>query len=90
MIDIDIIKERIGIPSGTDVYDEEIESYIDDCVEDMRASGVSEEILDAALPSVLTAATFYVRAHWGNDRSDTELYLKLYREKVFRLSLEGE
>ena len=31
----------------------------------------------------------YVKAYLGNDRSDTRMYLDLYRKKVFRMTLEG-
>ena len=40
-------------------------------------------------PRVLTAVTLYVKAYLGNDRSDTRMYLDLYRKKVFRMTLEG-
>lgn len=33
--------------------------------------------------------TLYVKAYLGNDRSDTRMYLDLYRKKVFRMTLEG-
>ena len=62
-----------------------------DCLEDMKASGVPERLLDKPRkPPVITAVTLYVKAYLGDDRSDTEMYLKLYRQKVFRLTLEDE
>lgn len=54
----------------------------------MIASGVPEAIINEENPSVVTATTFYVKAHLGDDRSDTEKYMDLYRKKVFRLTLE--
>ena len=38
----------------------------------------------------VTAATLYVKAYIGDDRTDTEKYLDLYRKKVFRLTMEAE
>jgi hypothetical protein len=90
MSKIDLIKERCGIASGITVYDDEIESYIEDCEEDMIASGVKKDIIKAEKAGVITAITMYVKAHLGNDRSDTNKYMDLYRKKVFRLTLEGE
>lgn len=82
------IKKRCGISVG--VYDAEIGDYIDDCTEEMIASGVPPDMIKAENPQVLTAVTLYVKAHIGNDRSDTGRYMDLYRKKVFRLTLEGE
>ena len=41
-------------------------------------------------PQIMTAVSCYVKAYLGDDRTDTEKYLDLYRKKVFRLTLEGE
>ncbi|HJB15203.1 MAG TPA: hypothetical protein IAA05_04065 [Candidatus Blautia excrementipullorum] len=83
---LEIIKERCGIPEEIEVYDKDIALYLKDCLEDMKASGVPESILDD--PRAVTAATLYVKAHLGDDRTDTEKYMELYRQKVFRLTLE--
>lgn len=56
----------------------------------MIASGVPEQIVKRGGPEVVTAVTFYVKAYLGDDRTDTEKYLDLYRKKVFRLTLEDE
>lgn len=89
---LELIKKRCGI--SVSVYDEEIKAYIADCREEMIASGVPETLFpeDTSSPDnqVLTAVTLYVKAYLGNDRSDTEKYLDLYRKKVFRLTLEGD
>lgn len=90
---LEMIKKRCGI--SVSVYDEDIEAYITDCREDMLAAGVPERMLpesqDAEVdPQVLTAVTLYVKAYLGNDRSDTEKYMDLYRKKVFRLTLERD
>lgn len=86
---LECIKKRCGIASFVDVYDSDIGIYIEDCREDMIASGVPEDIaVSDSHAGVLTAVTLYVKAYIGNDRTDTERYLELYRNRVFRLSLE--
>lgn len=86
------VKKHCGIAEGITVYDEEIASYLDDCEQDLKASGVTEAVLQAEehRNQILTAVTLYVKAYLGNDRADTEKYLDLYRKKVFRLTLEGD
>lgn len=89
---LELIKKRCGI--SVSVYDEDIENYITDCREDMLAAGVPAELFPEneteINKQVITAVTLYVKAYLGNDRSDTEKYLDLYRKKVFRLTLERE
>lgn len=89
---LEIIKSRCGIPEDIDTYDIDIQVYINDCLADMKASEVPERLLDlnGTDPQVKTAVTLYVKAYLGDDRSDTETYLKLYRQKVFRLTMEDE
>lgn len=87
-MEVDIIKQRIGIASFVTVYDYDIDLYVRDCIMDMRDSGVPEETLAREDPRVVTAVTLYVKAHIGNDRSDTNRYLSLYRQKVSRLILD--
>lgn len=84
------VKRRLGIAEAITVYDKDIQMYIDDCTQDMIASGVPKAVVDAETEAVLTAATLYVNAYLGNDRADTEKYLDLYRQKVFRLTLEPD
>lgn len=83
------VKGRCGIAQNITVYDEEIEDYINDCMNDMAGSGVPESVIKDS-DSILTAVTLYVKAYLGNDRSDTDKYLELYRNKVFRMTLDGE
>lgn len=88
---LEIIKSRCGIPEEIDIYDEDIRMYIQDCMEDMKAAGVPDRLLgETNNPQVVTAMTLYVKAYLGDDRSDTETYMKLYRQKVFRLTMEEE
>lgn len=86
---LECIKKRCGIASSVKVYDPDIRIYIEDCRADMLASGVPEDIAGSdSHAGALTAVTLYVKAYIGNDRADTEKYLELYRNRVFRLSLE--
>ena len=85
---LELIKARCGIARQITVYDSEIHSYIEDCKKDMEASGVPEQLILEQDERVITAATCFVKAYLGNDRSDTDKYLELCRQRVFRLTLE--
>ena len=85
-----LIKKRLGIAENVTVYDDDIRSYLADCEQDMLDSGVPEKTVDCQDDRVVTAATLYVKANLGNDRADTEKYMELYRQKVFRLTLDPE
>ena len=84
---LEIIKKRCGIAQAIKVYDDDIQSYIEDCKEDLLESGVHRSLIEAEKPGIITAVTLYVKAYLGNDRADTEKYMDLYRKKVFRLAL---
>lgn len=85
-----LIKKRLGIAENVTVYDDDIRSYLADCEQDMLDSGVPKKTVEYQDDRVVTAATLYVKANLGNDRTDTEKYMELYRQKVFRLTLEPE
>ena len=85
---LEVIKKRCGIADTITVYDDEIKDYIEECREDMVASGVDESLIKAKKKGVITAIAFYVKANIGDDRTDTDKYMELYRNKVFRLTLE--
>lgn len=86
---VELIKERCGIAAAVTVYDDDIKMYMEDCRADMLASGVPKALTESEEdPGVLTALTLYVKTYLGNDQTGTEKYLALYRNKVFRLSLE--
>lgn len=84
------IKLRCGIAKQVTVYDEEISGYIEDARADLIASGVPPDQVDAPDEQIVTAVTLYVKAHIGDDRSDTGVYMDMYRKKVFRLALVPE
>lgn len=90
MIEVEALKRRCGIASGIKTYDEEIIGYIDDCISEMRASGIPQRLFETENQEVSTAVTFYVKANLGNDRTDTDKYMQLYRRKVARLALEED
>lgn len=83
-----VVKRRCGIAPEITVHDDDIRLYIEDCKEDMLASGVPKQVVNRNNASVTTAITFYVKAHLGDDRTDTDKYMDLYQKKVFRLTLE--
>lgn len=84
------IKQRCGIPASVTAYDVEYQDLINDCMEEMKTSGVPESLLSSVdvNPRVLTCVCLYVKAYRGDDRTDTEKYLDMFHKKVFKLSLE--
>lgn len=88
---LDQVKTRCGIPTSITTYDSEYQDLINDCIEEMRTAGVSASLLSfdtSVNPRVLTCIVLYIKAFRGDDRSDTEKYMDMYRKKVFKLSLE--
>lgn len=87
---LESVKARCGIPASVTVYDSEYQSLIDDCMEEMKTAGVPASLLssDNVNQRVLTCIVLYVKSMRGDDRSDTEKYMDMYRKKVFKLSLE--
>lgn len=87
---LESVKARCGIPASVIAYDSEYQSLIDDCMEEMRTAGVPASLLssDNVNQRVLTCIVLYVKSMRGDDRSDTEKYMDMYRKKVFKLSLE--
>lgn len=84
---LSLIKQRCGIADAVTVYDNDIRAYIEDASEDLVASGVDESLINTLNSGVITAITFYVKANIGDDRTDTDKYMDMYRKKVFRLTL---
>lgn len=92
---LNVIKGRCGIPEIVTVYyEKELKPLIEDALEDMKTAGVPEWILedmgDETNPRVITAVAHYVNANRGADRTDTALYMQLYRNKIHKLMLEPE
>lgn len=85
-----IIKKRCYISSS--LFDEEICSLISSCISDCIDTGINKkvffEIEDNKFNNlVLNCITNYVKAHRGNDRSDTDKYLKMYESIRDKMSL---
>ena len=78
----------MGIHESIGIYDIEILSIMNDAIHDLEFSGVPREIIDKETDSILMAIVLYVKANFGNDRSDTNRYMALYRQKAFRLTME--
>ncbi len=89
---INDVKSRCGIIPEITAYDAEISGLLDDFEDVLTSSGVTETVIndESHRQQIITAATLYVKAHLGDDRSDTELYLRLCEKKIFRLTLEGD
>lgn len=83
------IKKRLGI-QGINVYDDELESLIDAALADMKASGVPSDMVEAKEPDgrILLCVTAYVKANYGDDRTNANRYIQTFRELTFRLCQE--
>ena len=84
------IKKRCYIT--TNIYDDEINSLINSCILDCVSIGIDEKYFkpkdkDKYDDLVLNCITNYVKAYRGNDRTDTEEYLKMYYSIRDKLSL---
>ena len=87
---ISIVKKRCYITSN--IYDEEISSLIKASILDCIETGIDENIFKKDKNNkyddlVLNCIVNYVKAHRGNDRSDTNQYLKIYESIRNKLSL---
>lgn len=84
-----IIKKRCYISS--DIFDEEISSLINSCILDCTETGINKDVFnveeDKINNLVLNCITNYVKAYRGNDRSDTDKYLKMYISIRDKMSL---
>ena len=88
---LDIIKKRCYIM--TEVFDDEIESLISAGIIDCIQSGISPNVFeknkdDKYDDQVINCLTAYVKAHRGNDRSDTDIYMKMYYTYRDKMTLE--
>lgn len=89
---LEIIKKRCYIM--TNIFDDEIESLISAGIIDCVQSGVSESVFEKKNnvydPQVINCLTAFVKAHRGNDRSDTEIYMKMYESYRDKMTLESD
>lgn len=86
------IKDKCGIPAVITTYDDQIKDYIEDALEDMRNSGVPASICYPGTNDkrVITSVALYVKANLGDDPDNYESYLRRYKNKVFRLTMEPD
>ena len=87
---LELIKKRCYITAS--IFDEEILSLINACILDCIETGIDENIFNQNEDGnyddlVLNCITNYVKAHRGNDRRDTNQYIKIYESIRNKLSL---
>ena len=87
-----IIKKRCYI--YTDVFDEEIESLISAGIIDCVQSGISPKVFEKKNNEydnqVINCLTAFVKANRGNDRTDTDMYMKMYESYRDKMTLESD
>lgn len=86
------IKKRCYITS--ELFNDEITSLISAAIIDCVESGIDESIFnedDAGNydAQALNCITAFVKANRGNDRSDTQMYLKMYETYRNKMTLES-
>ncbi len=87
---LDIIKSRCYISSN--IFDKEIESLIGACILDCIETGISKDVFEKNEDGeyddlILNCITNYVKANRGNDRTNSENYMKMYISIRNKLSL---
>ena len=88
---LDEIKKRCYITSN--LFNEEISSLINACIMDLKDANIdTSELKDENINEIdgqlLNCIVNYVKAYRGNDRTDTEQYLKMYESLKNKLSLQ--
>ena len=90
---LEIIKKRCYIM--TDVFNDEIQSLISAGITDCVQSGISSKIFKKNKEGkyddqVINCLTAFVKANRGNDRSDTDVYMKMYTSYRDKMTLESD
>ena len=90
---LEIIKKRCYIM--TDVFNDEIQSLISAGITDCVKSGISPKIFEKNKEGkyddqVINCLTAFVKANRGNDRSDTDVYMKMYTSYRDKMTLESD
>ena len=90
---LEIIKKRCYIM--TDVFNDEIQSLISAGITDCVQSGISPKIFKKNKEGkyddqVINCLTAFVKANRGNDRSDTDVYMKMYTSYRDKMTLESD
>ena len=89
---LNIIKNRCYIVSS--IYDDEIKSLISAAIIDCIASGIDNSVFKPSADGkyddqVINCITAFVKANRGNDRTDTEVYMRMYTSYRDKMSLES-
>ena len=85
------VKNSIGIAGSIITYDEELMFWIKDAKDSMiKTAGVPESLLSDGKEDTraVAAIIFYVKANFGNDRTDSNKYMDLFRKKLRQLQTE--
>lgn len=88
---LNAVKTRIGMSEDITDFDTDINLMISDALHDMSASGIGSDALvitGEVDGSILNCVALYCMAYMGEDRSNTDKYLEMYRGRVSRLALE--
>lgn len=86
---VEEVKKRCYIVS--DLYNDEIESLIKSCKQDLKDVGINENVLNQEKEvdgQLLNCIVNYVKAYRGNDRNDSEKYLKMYESLKNKISMQ--
>lgn len=88
---LEIIKKRCYIM--TDVFDDEIESLISAGIIDCIESGIDSKKFESKDgkydDQIINCLTAFVKANRGNDRTDTEIYFKMYEKYRDKMTQES-
>jgi hypothetical protein len=89
---LNIIKNRCYIVSS--IYDDEIKSLISAAIIDCIESGIDNSVFKPSADGkyddqVINCITAFVKANRGNDRTDTEVYMRMYTTYRDKMSLES-
>ena len=85
------IKKRAGYSEALTAFDTEIQDAMEAAITKMLAAGVPEDLFVTEDPidkRIIIAITSYVNAYCGQDRTDTNKYLKLFSDGVKNLQME--
>ena len=93
---LESIKARAGYMTEVTAFDQEIKTLMSSAVMDMLTAGVPEALFEVTGSGeevsldarILNAISLYVQAYIEQDRTDTRLYLDLFKRITFKLSLE--
>ena len=80
------IKRSLGIHESIKVYDEELNTLIEDAKGELEEAGIKEEYIREEDKRIVTCVQLYCKMNFANDRSDTMTYKEMYERKLTRLA----